>query len=597
MEGLLNDSPLISIVVPSFNQGIFLEQNLKSILSQSYKNYEIILLDGGSTDISGLVIDKYRRYFSHVRQEKDSGHYAAINEGFEMANGEIFMWLNSDDMLHSGSLDVIVRSYIKYKDDAGLFTGLPCTWDELGHLTSINHNPPSWGFDYFINMHLSTDSFMQQESSFFSRDLWESVGGLKCKDYPYAADFDLWLRMCEYSDVISLPYLIGGFRIHAQQRSHQYARYCLEAEKSRELVLSDALVLSRGNSKQRVVESRSLKNSFNPSRYIHCLPNAAKLFTSISPRSTQRQQDSISNWINNGFNVVSINAKTEVDAIHGSYPSVRFQEPGSTLEARFGKPYVPISELVKLCAENPSYSGIINSDIRFLSHTSAESVIKNSINDADCDNCLFIGSRIELVDVCSQLTSSRSTKGLSPLENGSIYSYGFDIFLASQSVWIQLYHEMMSSPVYGLGVPWWDYCLPFKALTKGIKLRNLHPPIIAHPFHPAQYSKEIWQYVGNIFALEVLNPLGTPTCDPTDFGPGFDVNSLHYGIDQLECFSREIIKYIHASAMDLDVGQSLRGPNPIQVSIKAAANTHPNNLHWGTQTPETFHRNQYGFYP
>ena len=597
MEKPFTDCPLISIVVPSFNQGIFLEQNLKSILSQSYKNYEIILLDGGSTDISSLVIDKYRHCLSYVRQGKDSGHYAAINEGFKIANGEIFMWLNSDDMLHLGCLDIIARSYSKYKNVAGLFTGLPCTWDELGHLTSINLNPPEWGFDYFINMNLSTDSFMQQESSFFSRALWERVGGLKCQDYPYAADFDLWLRMSEYSDVVSLPYLIGGFRIHSTQRSHQYARYCLEAEKSRELMLKNEFVRSKGYSTKRLPASGSVQNIFNQNKCNQVLPGAAKLFTSISPRNTQRQQDSISNWINNGFNVVSLNSKAESEDIQSSYPSVRFQEPEFTLEASHGKPYVPISELVKLCAENSSYSGIINSDIRFLSCKSAESVIKNFINDSVCDNCLFIGSRIELVDICQQLCSLRSSKGLSPLSNGSVYSYGFDIFFASQSVWAKLYEDLLSCNVYGLGVPWWDYYLPYKALAKGIELRNLHPPIVAHPFHPAQYSKDIWHNVGNLFALEVLKPLGVPIRDPKDYSGAVDVNTVHFSIDQLENFSREIIKYIQGSALDLDIGQSLRGPSPLEVVIKSAANTQANKLHWATQTPETFHRNQYGIYP
>lgn len=594
---VLDSNPLISIVVPSFNQGIFLEQNIKSILSQSYKNYEIILMDGGSTDISSLVIEKYRSFFGYVRQEKDSGHYAAINEGFELANGEIFMWLNSDDMLHPGALDIIARSYKKYGNTSGLFTGLPCTWDELGHLTSINHSPPRWGFEYFTNMSLSLDSFMQQESSFFTRALWECVGGLKFNDYPYAADFDLWLRMCEHSDIISLPYLIGGFRIHSQQRSHQYARYCLEAENSRKPLLPDPLFVFRNDLKKDLSEPGSLHILARSDNFSQELPNAAKLFTSISPRSLQRQQDSIANWIANGFSVVSLNSAAEADTLKISFPNVVFKEPKSTLKTSYGRPYVPISELVRACAENSSYSGIINSDIRFLSYRSAETVIKNFIDDREAENCLFIGSRIELVDICDQLCASRSSIGISPLTNGSIYSYGFDIFFASQSVWIKLYEELLALKVYGLGVPWWDYYLPYKALMNGIKLRNLHPPIIAHPFHPAQYSKEIWQYVGNCFAFEVLKPSNTPACDTSGLLSDFVPDSLHYSIVELECFSREIIKFIHGSALDLDIGQSLRGPSPYQVSIKAAANSQANKLHWGTQTPETFHRNQYGSNP
>ena len=571
--------PLISIVVPSFNQGIFLEQNLKSITAQSYKQYEIILLDGGSSDISSLVIDKYRHLCSYVRQEKDAGHYAALNEGFSMAKGEIFMWLNSDDMLHPGALGIAARAYSAFKHQCGLFTGLPSTWDEVGQLTSINMEPPHWSTEYFMEMNPQTDSFMQQESTFFSRTLWEKAGELQSNSYPYAADFDLWLRMSLHSPIVSLPYLIGGFRIHSQQRSHQYERYCHEVEKSRLALLSrkPSPISSWENDRNKLTSDKA-KILIQPD------PNkirssAGTLFTSIAPRNTSKQQDSVANWTKNGFRVSSINSKEEAEKLNKLYKSVEFIEPSFTLESQYGKPYAPLVELIKHCSEAPGYAAIINSDIKFLSEASAESIIANTINAEISENTLFIGSRIEMLNICEQLDTRLSASGLPPLNGGTVYGYGFDLFIAKQKTWQQLHALMAPWQDLGLGIPWWDYILPFLALKNNIKLCNICPQIIVHSYHTAQYSAKIWRDVGNRFATYLL---GADKANPEDV--------------RLEDFSREIIKFMQGSAQDYDFGQSIRGLDHVLSARKRIASTYSDSRHWMTQTPDTYHRNQYGLH-
>ena len=90
--------PKISIVTPSFNQGHYLEAAIDSVLSQGYPNLEYIIIDGGSTDSSLEIIKKYASHLHFWCSRPNEGHYFAVNEGFKKAGGDVFAWLNSDDM-------------------------------------------------------------------------------------------------------------------------------------------------------------------------------------------------------------------------------------------------------------------------------------------------------------------------------------------------------------------------------------------------------------------------------------------------------------------------------------------------------------------
>lgn len=103
--------PKITIVTPSYNQGIYLEQTIRSILLQNYPNLEYIVIDGGSTDSSLVILEKYSSFISYWISEKDHGQANAINKGLKLTSGDLFNWINSDDYLEPEALFELGRLF------------------------------------------------------------------------------------------------------------------------------------------------------------------------------------------------------------------------------------------------------------------------------------------------------------------------------------------------------------------------------------------------------------------------------------------------------------------------------------------------------
>jgi glycosyltransferase involved in cell wall biosynthesis len=101
--------PRFSVITPSFNQGQFIEETLRSVLDQAYPNLEFLVLDGGSSDNTVEILKRYDAKLSFWRSEKDAGQPAAINEGFQRATGDILCWLNSDDLHLPNTLSIVAR--------------------------------------------------------------------------------------------------------------------------------------------------------------------------------------------------------------------------------------------------------------------------------------------------------------------------------------------------------------------------------------------------------------------------------------------------------------------------------------------------------
>lgn len=202
----------ISIVVPSYNQAPYLEQCLRSVLEEGYPELELFVMDGGSDDGSVDIIRKYQRSIVYWCSERDGGQADAIRKGLARASGEIFNWLNSDDMLAPGAL-ARVADLADRNPEAEIFAAATATFSQSPTLpTSVSM--PS-GLDVETLM-LRTERPIRrhQPGIFFRRRAYERVHGLD-RELHFCMDLDLHLRMLiAGSKVVYDKATVAYFRSH-----------------------------------------------------------------------------------------------------------------------------------------------------------------------------------------------------------------------------------------------------------------------------------------------------------------------------------------------------------------------------------------------
>lgn len=221
--------PAISIVTPSFNQGEFLEECIDSVLSQNYPSLEYIIMDGGSTDGSVDIIKKYANYLTYWQSQPDGGQYNAVNEGFKKTSGTIMAWLNSDDKYHR---DAFFKVAYLFSQSLGTewIVGRPTFWGKVGEFTHCQDTLPTYCRNDFLEGRYN-QPFIQQESTFWKRSLWERAGGGLKTDLDYAGDLELWVRFFRHALLYSVDTFLGGYRSHGNQKAVLFMdRYDAEAE-------------------------------------------------------------------------------------------------------------------------------------------------------------------------------------------------------------------------------------------------------------------------------------------------------------------------------------------------------------------------------
>lgn len=208
--------PFFSIIIPSFNQGHFIEQTIISILNQSYKSVEIIVIDGGSTDHTIEVLKTFGDKILWV-SEKDNGQTHAINKGIKLAKGNVIAYLNSDDYYLEGTLDTVV----KYFEDSVNFhwvTGDYIIVNEEGQEIQNLIKRYKTFFRKKLTFNILTIlNPIIQPSTFISKSMVDKIGFLN-EELQFTMDYEYWLRAIKIQMPIKINKDLSAFRIHSQSK-------------------------------------------------------------------------------------------------------------------------------------------------------------------------------------------------------------------------------------------------------------------------------------------------------------------------------------------------------------------------------------------
>lgn len=207
--------PLVTIVTPSFNQADFLEATIQSVLGQTYPHIEYIIMDGGSTDGSLDVIQKYAGKLAYWESTKDKGQTDAINKGFNRAKGDILAWLNSDDTYAAPQAVADAVTFLLANPNAAMVYA-DCNFiDEegkiIGRFASRQTDYAKLRRGY---VHIP------QQTMFFRAVYWKEFGPLDPSFY-FAMDYDLWVRIAKHAPLVYLPGRTwSNFRIHTASKTN-----------------------------------------------------------------------------------------------------------------------------------------------------------------------------------------------------------------------------------------------------------------------------------------------------------------------------------------------------------------------------------------
>lgn len=211
-----------SIVIVNYNHGRYLEKAIRSVLNQSCHDYELIIIDGASTDNSVEIIRKYADRLAWWVSESDKGQSEAFNKGFAKAKGDFYLWLNADDLLLPGSLEAASR-YLREHPDCKWLAGNTVYFDSEEKIYRCLYGPywNSW-----LMKQTLVCNMVNGPSSIFHRSLFEKVGGID-PNLHYVMDLDLWIKFVDAgARYHRLHRYVWGFRVHeGSKTSHSIGHF------------------------------------------------------------------------------------------------------------------------------------------------------------------------------------------------------------------------------------------------------------------------------------------------------------------------------------------------------------------------------------
>lgn len=206
--------PKISVIIPSYNQGEYLERTLRSVINQGYENLELIVMDGGSSDASVEILEKYDNKIDYWVSEPDKGQTDALVKGFEKSSGDIQCWLNSDDLHEPDTLRRVAEYFRKHPEADAVF-GSTVWIDSNDKPLRVHHEIP---FNRFIWLH--TYNYIPGMSMFWKRTIYDRVGGLDV-NFNLAMDADLWARFSHEGRIGHVREVWSRMRFYPEQKNRR----------------------------------------------------------------------------------------------------------------------------------------------------------------------------------------------------------------------------------------------------------------------------------------------------------------------------------------------------------------------------------------
>ena len=209
--------PLVSVIVPSFNQGRFIRETIESCLLQDHRPIEVLVLDGGSKDDTVSVLRSFDAPEVQWWSEPDRGVVDAVNKGLARARGTIITIQSSDDVFLPGAVKSMVEA-LQAAPTVGLAYGDVELIDAESRLIGRD---VQGNFDFCD--YLGRLQYIPQPGTCFTRAAYEAVGQWR-DSVSYAADADFWMRMSCRFGVVHVPRLVARYRYHDEQRDAQRDR-------------------------------------------------------------------------------------------------------------------------------------------------------------------------------------------------------------------------------------------------------------------------------------------------------------------------------------------------------------------------------------